>query len=42
MTVSTSQELSLFTELVGAAHVRMPGADDSVGGVMPTTCRFAR
>ncbi len=35
MTVSTSQELSLFTELVGAAHVRMPGADDSVGGVMP-------
>ena len=35
MTVSTSQELSLFTELVGAAHVRMPGADDLVGGVMP-------
>jgi glycolate oxidase FAD binding subunit len=27
--------LSLFTELVGAAHVRTAGAEDSVGGVMP-------
>jgi glycolate oxidase FAD binding subunit len=35
VTVSTSQELSLFTELVGAAHVRTAGADDSIGGVMP-------
>jgi glycolate oxidase FAD binding subunit len=35
MTVSTSQELSLFTELVGASHVRPAAADDSVGGVMP-------
>src|SRR5580700_10170985 len=35
MTVSTSQELSLFTELVGASHVRPAGVDDTVGGVMP-------
>jgi glycolate oxidase FAD binding subunit len=35
VTVSTSQELSLFTELVGAAHVRIAGAEDSVGGVTP-------
>jgi glycolate oxidase FAD binding subunit len=35
VTVSTSQEMSLFTELVGAAHVRVTGAEDSVGGVMP-------
>ncbi len=35
MTVSTSQEVSLFTELVGASHVRAAGPDDSVGGVMP-------
>lgn len=35
MTVSASQELRLFTELVGAAHVRAAGADDAVGGVAP-------
>jgi glycolate oxidase FAD binding subunit len=34
--VATAQELHLFTELVGAAHVRTAGADDAVGGVMPT------
>jgi glycolate oxidase FAD binding subunit len=35
VTSSTAQESSLFTELVGAAHVRTARADDSVGGVMP-------
>jgi len=35
VTVSTAQELRLFTELVGASHVRAAGADDVVGGVMP-------
>jgi glycolate oxidase FAD binding subunit len=35
VTVSTSQELRLFAELVGAAHVRAADAGDSVAGVMP-------
>jgi glycolate oxidase FAD binding subunit len=34
--VATAQELHLFTELIGAAHVRTAGADDAVGGVVPT------
>jgi glycolate oxidase FAD binding subunit len=33
--VSTAQELQLFNELVGAAHVRAAGAADAVGGVIP-------
>ncbi|MGA8415810.1 MAG: FAD-binding oxidoreductase [Candidatus Dormiibacterota bacterium] len=35
MTVSTAQELRLFGELVGSAHVRAGGTDDAVGGVVP-------
>jgi glycolate oxidase FAD binding subunit len=34
--VSTAQELHLFTELVGAAHVRQADAADAVGGVVPS------
>ena len=34
--VSTAQELHLFTELVGAEHVRTADAGDSVGGVVPS------
>ncbi|MHB8488031.1 MAG: FAD-binding oxidoreductase [Candidatus Dormibacteria bacterium] len=33
--VSTAQELHLFTELVGAEHVRTAHAGDAVGGVAP-------
>jgi glycolate oxidase FAD binding subunit len=33
---STAQELHLFTELVGAAHVRQADAADAVGGVVPS------
>ncbi|MFI5285578.1 MAG: FAD-binding oxidoreductase [Candidatus Dormibacteria bacterium] len=36
MTVSTAQELQLFSELVGSAHVRTSEADDAVGGVVPS------
>jgi len=35
VTISTAQEVSLFTELVGAAHVRTAGEGDAVGGVVP-------
>jgi glycolate oxidase FAD binding subunit len=35
VTISTAQEVSLFTELVGAAHVRTAGDGDAVGGVVP-------
>lgn len=35
MTVSATQEVSLFAELVGAAHVRTAGDDDAVSGVVP-------
>ena len=34
--VSTAQELHLFTELVGAAHVRSAEPGDAVGGVVPS------
>jgi glycolate oxidase FAD binding subunit len=34
--LSTAQELHLFTELVGAEHVRTADAGDSVGGVVPS------
>jgi glycolate oxidase FAD binding subunit len=34
--VATASELHLFTELVGAAHVRAAVADDAVGGVIPS------
>jgi glycolate oxidase FAD binding subunit len=35
VTISTAQEVSLFTELVGAPHVRTAGDGDAVGGVVP-------
>jgi glycolate oxidase FAD binding subunit len=34
--VATAQELHLFTELVGAAHVRTADAADAVGGIGPS------
>ena len=34
--VSTAQGVHLFTELVGAAHVRTADATDAVGGVVPS------
>jgi glycolate oxidase FAD binding subunit len=34
--VSTARELQLFTELVGAAHVRAGGDDDAVSGIVPS------
>ncbi len=34
--VSTAQELHLFTELVGAAHVRAADPADAVGGAVPS------
>ncbi len=34
--VSTAQDLHLFTELVGAAHVRPADAGDEVGGTAPS------
>jgi glycolate oxidase FAD binding subunit len=36
VTVSTAQELHLFSELVGSAHVRTAETDDAVGGVVPS------
>jgi glycolate oxidase FAD binding subunit len=35
MTASVAQELHLFSELVGAAHVRAADATDAVGGMVP-------
>jgi glycolate oxidase FAD binding subunit len=36
VTVTTAQELHLFTELVGAAHVRAADVSDAVAGVVPS------
>jgi glycolate oxidase FAD binding subunit len=36
VTVSTAQDLRLFSELVGSAHVRTAETDDAVGGVAPS------
>jgi glycolate oxidase FAD binding subunit len=36
MTASVAQELHLFSELVGAAHVKAADASDAVGGVVPS------
>ena len=33
--VATAQDLRLFTELVGAKHVRAANASDAIGGVLP-------